>query len=199
MFRIFTTVWLALIIAVLTLSSCILSHQTPPRDTQNSSEIDNEFVKKHLKMLKNPRIMTVGDVKDENEREAFVDLGYSFVVKGDLNKDGYIDYAIVGKYDGPYPDRSLFVAVVSLKEGKSSLEFLHKIRRPHDRAFLKIEPGSRLYCKGVDKTFDVVFVAMSLWTEDAWCIAWNGRKYFITYNCWYLPEEESKPPVQPSQ
>jgi len=146
-------------------------------------------------MLKNPRIMTVEDVKDEDERKAFVELGYSFVAKGDLNKDGYVDYAIVGKYDGPYPDRSLFVAIVSLKEGNSSLEY--KIRIPHDRAFLKIEPGSRLHCKGVDKTFDVVFVAMSLWTDDAWVIAWNGKKYFVAYNCGYLPEEESESPVQP--
>lgn len=141
--------------------------------------------------------MTVGDVKDEDEREAFVELGYSFVVKGDFNKDGYVDYAIVGKYDDPYADRSLFVAVVSLKEGNPILEFLHKIRIPHDRAFLKIEAGSRFHCEGVDKSFDVVFVAMSLWTEDAWVIAWDGKKYFVTYNCWYLPEEESKSPVQP--
>ncbi len=147
-------------------------------------------------MLKNPRILTAEDVKYEDERKAFAELGYSFVVKGDLNRDGYVDYAIVGKYDGPYPDRSLFVAIVSFREGKPRLEFLRKIL-PHDRAFLKIEPGSRLYCKGVDKTFDVVFVAMSLWTDDAWGIAWDSKKYFVAYDCWYLPGKESKSPVQP--
>jgi hypothetical protein len=180
MFSIFTKLWLALVIAIPILSSCISTQQTTLRDTTSSCEIDDEFVKKHLKMLKNPRILIAEDIMDEDERKEFAELGYSFVVRGDLNKDGYIDYAVVGKYDTSI-NSPLFVAIVSLKDNAITTEFLHKI--PHDRAFLRVEPGSRLRCANTDEMFDVVFVAMRLWTEDAWGIAWDGKKYFKTNDC----------------
>jgi hypothetical protein len=117
---------------------------------------------------------------NEDERKGFADLGYSFVVKGDFNKDGYIDYAVAGKYDTSIKSQ-LIVAIVTLKNNDITTEFLQKI--PHDRVFLSVEPGNRLRCEGTDETFDVVLVAMKLWTDYVWFIAWDGEKYFVTNDC----------------
>ncbi len=189
-------VWLIVITALCILSSCVSTQPKLVKDKASSFEINNEFIRKYLTALKNPRILTVDDVTDKDEREAFAEYGYSFVAEGDLNKDGFRDYAVVGKYDGPYPDQLLFIAILSVKDGTVSLDFLHKLRFPHDRAFLKIEPWSRFRCKGSDSRFDVLFVAMKLWTEYAWIIAWDGKRYFVIDQCWYLPEEESGSPLE---
>jgi len=148
-------------------------------------KIDNDFLRKFLKDIKNPRILTIEDVSDEYEKTSYLKLGYSFVVEGDFNKDGYVDYAIAGKYDGSYGQKSLFVAIMSLKKGEVSLEFLHKISRPHDKLFISVESGNRLQCRNVNKKFDVIAVAMALWTDDVWAIVWDGEKYFRTSDCTY--------------
>jgi len=198
MLRICFTGWLAIITALSILFSCISTQPRLAGDEANSYEINNEFIRKHLTALKNPRILTAEDVTDRDEREMFAEYGYSFVAEGDLNKDGFKDYAFVGKYDGPYPDRSLFIAIMSLKGGDTvSLEFLYKLHYPHDRAFLIVEPGSKSHCEGVDSRFDVLSVGMALWTDYGWTIAWDGKRYFVTDKCWYLPEEESESPLQP--
>lgn len=186
MFSIFTKLWSGFVIAILTLFSCISTQQTTLKDATSSWKIDDEFVKKHFKTLKNPRILVAEDIMDEDERKEFGELGYSFVVKGDLNKDGYADYAVVGKCDTSI-NSPLFVAIVSLKDNAITTKFLKKIS--HDRAFLRVEPGSRLRCEGTDEMFDVVLVAMKLWTDYGWVIAWDGKKYFETNNCGFEVQE----------
>ncbi|NWG01542.1 MAG: hypothetical protein HXY44_01640 [Syntrophaceae bacterium] len=146
------------------------------------SEIDNNFLKRYVTQLKSPRLMTVGDVKLEYERAWFMDpeSGCSFVVKGDFNKDGYIDYAVIGKYDGPYPDKSIFIAIFSTKSGKVTTEFLYKHGVAHDRGFLCLERGDVVNIRNVDKRFDVIIVSFAYGTDYVSAIAWDGRRYFCT-------------------
>jgi hypothetical protein len=142
--------------------------------------INNELLRNTITELANPRILRTEDIKDEEERTEYVDMGYSFVVKGDFNKDGNTDYAVVGKYDGPYPNESVFLSILSIKGGKVSVEFLHKFRLPHDVAFLRIESDDETRIKNVNKQCDVLVVAMRLWTDYALVIAWDGTRYSMT-------------------
>jgi len=166
-------IFLVTIISILFLSNLSISA------TRERIRIDEFFLRTHLTELKNPRLMIATDIKDKDEREGYRDLGYSFIIEGDFNKDGYTDFAIVGKYDGPFPNKSFFVAVLSVRGAKVSVDFLRKITG-HDRAFLCLEPGHRVHVENIDQRFDVIVVAMELWTDYAWAIAWDGKKYIET-------------------
>jgi hypothetical protein len=161
--------------------------------------IDDDFLKKHLTQLKNPRLMRIEDVTREYERNWVLDSdsGCSFVIEGDFNKDGNSDYAVVGKYDGPYPNNYNFVAILSKRRGKVVVEFLYKHEVPHDRAFLCKEEGKKLYVKNAGKRFDVIVIGFAYGTDYVSAIAWDGKRYFKAEEWWYLGEEESKEPVQP--
>jgi hypothetical protein len=161
--------------------------------------IDDDFLKKYLTQLKNPRLMKIEDATLEYERNWFLDSdsGCSFVIEGDFNKDGNSEFAVVGKYDGPYPNNFIFVAVLSKRRSKVVVEFLYKHEVPYDRAFLCKEEGKRLYVKNANSRFDVIIISFAYSTDYVTAIAWNGKKYFIPEEWWYLGEEESKKPVQP--
>lgn len=83
---------------------------------QGQVKIDNNFFKKYLTQIKNPKLLTIDDIKRDYEKTGME--GWSFVIEGDFNKDGYTDCAIAGKYDGPYPDSSLSIAILSEKKAK---------------------------------------------------------------------------------
>jgi len=172
----YTRVFFITILAAITFTSLSLS------EGGVSSEIDNNFLKQYVTQLKSPRLMTIEDVKLEYEKAWFMDLesGCSFVVKGDFNKDGYTDYAVIGKYDGPYRDKSIFVAIFSTKRGKVTTEFLYKHGVAHERGFLCLERGDVVNIQNVDKRFDVIIVAFAYGTDYVSAIAWDGRKYFST-------------------
>jgi hypothetical protein len=163
-----------LILAIfLLLNSCAAA-------TKGMIVINNELLRNTITQLANPRILRTEDIKDEEERTEYVDMGYAFVVKGDFNKDRCTDYAVVGKYDGPYPNESIFISILSIKGGRVSVEFLHRFKFPHDVAFLRIESDDETGMKNVIKQFDVLVVAMRLWTDYAFVIAWDGTKYVMT-------------------
>jgi hypothetical protein len=125
--------------------------------------IDNCFLKRHLTQLKNPRLLTIDDIKRGYEKYEME--GWSFVVKGDFNKDGHDDYAIAGKYDGPFNEESLFIAILTIKNGIISVECMEKFSFPHDRVFLCSEPGTNYIIENVDKKYDIIAVAIALATE----------------------------------
>lgn len=155
-----------------------------------SFEVDNNFLRKYISQLKNPRLMTIEDVKLEYEKAWIEDpeSGCSFVVKGDFNKDGYIDYGVIGKYDGPYPDKSIFIAIFSTKGGKVTTEFLYKHGVAHDRGFLCLEWGDVVNIRNVDKKFDVIIASFAYGTDYVFAIAWDGMKYFST-EFEYIPDK----------
>jgi len=137
--------------------------------------IDNSFLKKHLTKVKNPRLLTIDDIKRDYEKYEME--GCSFVVKGDFNKDGHDDYAIAGKYDGPFNEESLFISILTIKNDIITVEYMEKFSFPHDRVFLCLEPGAKYVIENVNKKYDVIEVAMALGTEWGWLIVWDGKKY----------------------
>ena len=148
--------------------------------------IDNSFLKKHLTEIKNPRLLTIDDIKRDYEKYEME--GCSFVVNGDFNKDGYDDYAIAGKYNGPFNEESLFISILTKKNNIITVEYMKKFSFPHDRVFLCSEPGTNFIIENVDKKYDVIAVAMALATEWVWLIAWDGKKYITP-----APESWTRP------
>jgi hypothetical protein len=137
--------------------------------------ISNNFLEQHITQLKHPRLLTIDDItRDYEEREM---EGYSFLLKGDFNKDGRDDYAIAGKYDGPSNEELLFVCILTTKNDIITVEYIHQILFPHDRVFLSSESGAKYTVKNVNKKYDIIKVAMALGTDWVWIIAWDGKKY----------------------
>jgi hypothetical protein len=97
---------------------------------------------------------------------------------------------VVGKYDGPYPNNSIFVAILSKKRHKVVVEFLYKHEPPHDRAFLGKEEDRKLYVKNANKRFDVIVIGFAEGTCYALAIAWDGNRYFIADEWGYLGKEQ---------
>lgn len=162
-------------------------------------KIDDDFLKEYLTQLKNPRLMKIEDLTLEYERNWFLDsdFGCSFLIEGDFNKDGNSEYAVVGKYHGTYPDDSIFVAVLSKRRVKVIVEFLYKHKAMHDRAYLCKKEGGKLYVKNANNRFDVIVIGFSYGSDYVSAIAWDGKKYFIPEEWWYLGEEKSNKPVEP--
>ena len=169
------TLWIGLLTLILLMMAATVSR------AGEAITIDNSFLKKHLTQVKNPRLLTIDDIKRQYEKYEME--GWSFVVKGDFNKDGHDDYAIAGKYDGPYNEKSLFVSILTIKNGTITVEFMEKIPFPHDRVFLSSGPGTDYIIENVDKKYNVIEVAMALATDWGWLIAWDGKKY-ITPKAW---------------
>lgn len=163
------------------LITLVLSFSIMPEDG-SLPKIDNNFLRKHITQIKNPKLMTIEDFTLEYERNWLLepDSSCSFVVKGDFNKDGYSDYAVVGKYDGPYRDKSIFIAILTAKENKIFTEFLYKHNVAHDRAFLCAKPGRQVEIKNIDKRFDVIIAGFSYGTDYLFAIVWNGKEYITT-------------------
>jgi hypothetical protein len=147
--------------------------------TKAAVVINDEYLKKTLAQLGNPRILTSEDIMDDQERKEYMNMGYSFVVKGDFNKDGTVDYAIAGKYDGPYPNQSIFITIISIKDDKANVEFLHRFAFPHDAVFLRVESGDEINARNIGKRFDILIVAMTLWSDYSFVIVWDGTKYVM--------------------
>lgn len=141
-------------------------------------KIDNNFLTKFLPDIKNTRLMIDEDVHRTHEREAYRAEGYAFVVTGDFNKDGITDYAVVGKYDGPDPSNSIFVAIFCKNNRKPTLEFLATVS--NDRAFLMVESGKHLTINNISKKFDVIIVALALGSDNGFAVAWDGKKFVKT-------------------
>ena len=150
------------------------------------SKIDNIFLRKYVTQVKGPRLLTNEDIRLEYEKTEME--GWSFVIEGDFNKDGHTDYAIAGKYDGPYGDKSLFVMILSDRNGKISNEFFYAVPFPHDRLFLRLEQGGnvRVCAGGIKREFDVILVAFALGTDWGYAIAWDGIKYILTKEFAYI-------------
>jgi hypothetical protein len=152
----------------------------------NSTKMDNDFLRRHLPHLKNPRVMTLDDVEFNAEREWVLKGGYppdrcGFQVEGDFNKDGKQDFAVVGKYDGPYPNESVFVAVFTQKGSDATVEFTYTLQYPRDRAFLCVTPGERMHVRGISSTYDVLLVILAVDSDNFFCIGWDDkrREYLI--------------------
>jgi hypothetical protein len=183
-----TVVWIGLPMLIILVTAATISR------AGEAITIDNSFLKKHLTELKNPRLLTIDDIKNDYEKVEME--GCSFVVKEDFNKDGYDDYAIAGKYDGPFNEKSLFITILTVKNDIITVEYMDKFSFAHDRVFLCSEPGSNYIIENVDKKYDVIAAVMAFGTEWVWLIVWDGKKYITPApESWTRASYDTTPPV----
>jgi len=152
------------------------------RANENDVVIDKVFLQKHLPKLKNPRPMSVEDVPAVEEKiilseEQTLYKKCSFIITGDFNKDGRTDYAVIGKYDGPFANDSIFIAIFSRTNTVIKLDYLYKLTYPHDRGFLCITSGEKMNIPKINKQYDVIVVVLAVDTDNGFTLAWNGRQY----------------------
>jgi len=131
--------------------------------------LDGSLLEKLLGELKQPRRMTYKDLEMSNEQEGFLEGGYTFVLRGDFNGDGFADIAFVGKYDNrDNAEKNCFIAVVTVKGKKVTREFFSKIYR--DRVFL-------LRAIDYKPKLDAIGMSYNLNSDDCGYLYWNGETW----------------------
>ncbi len=127
--------------------------------------IDDAYLQKTFPQLSGARLSRPEDIRDIF-REPFRKERYSFVLKGDFNRDGYTDYFISGQFekDGK---RKPFFALISLHGGKAVVDILNT--EVSDTIMLKeLEPGK-------------IIAAYALNSNDFYLIYWDGKEYKTRY------------------
>lgn len=122
-----------------------------------------------LPELRNPRLMSFKDIVDSYEQNAFIEGGYSFVLRGDFDRDGFADIAFVGKHENPNDNgENCFIAIFSIKGKKVVREYLAKLSSP--RVFLLRIPA---YKPGID----AMQLVYKFGTEECGYLYWIEKKY----------------------
>jgi hypothetical protein len=151
----------------ITIELDFISSQVKPGDkpiTLNKSLLD-----KLLPEVKNPRLMTFADLADAEEQSGFLEGGYTFVLRGDFNKDGIADIAFVGKYKNSesYEENS-FVAIISIKGKKVVRDYFLKLNNPKI-CLISIpdyKPGT-----------DAIGMVFNIFSEECGYLFWNIKQY----------------------
>jgi len=94
-------------------------------------DLNKDFLNKLLPELRNPRLMVLKDLDEKShEPDLFLSRGYTFVLRGDFKNVGTAEIVFVGKYDNPeQPDRTSFIAIISLEGKKVTREYFLPIYR----------------------------------------------------------------------
>jgi len=172
--------WAINVILVLIYSLPILCCAGEPQGT--GTIVNDDFLQKNLNLPAKPRLMTPRDVKKKEELR-ILSGDYSlytkcaFVIQGDFNKDGRKDHAVVGMYEGPFPGRSIFVAIFSETGKGTNVDFLHTLPVAHDRAFLCLTRPGQKQAPGIDKKYDMISVIFEVDSDNGFDIVWDGTKY----------------------
>lgn len=90
--------------------------------------LNESLLREFFPELKNPRLMSFDDLNDSNEKDSFIEGGYTFVLRGDFNNDNLADIAFVGKYNNyEKPDQNAFIGILSIKGKKVTREFFSRL------------------------------------------------------------------------
>jgi hypothetical protein len=122
-----------------------------------------------LPELKNPSLLTYEDLGDELEKSCFIEGGFTFVLRGDFNKDGYADLAFIVKDQGEKAyDKKIFLVIVSIKGQTVTRELFEPLS--YVRASLLLVPN---YKKGTDG----IIISYTINSGENEILYWNGSKY----------------------
>lgn len=122
-----------------------------------------------LPELRNPRLMSIKDLNDSDEQEGFFEGGYSFVLRGDFNKDGFADIAFVGKYDNQSDsEKNSFIAIVSIRGRKVIREY-----------FSRLETKKAYLIRVIDfkPQADAIGIVYNLYSEECGYLYWGKGQY----------------------
>lgn len=133
--------------------------------TVTDVSVDDAYISKTFTQLKGARLSRPEDLRDIF-REPFRKDRYSFLLKGDFNRDGYPDYFISGQFEQNGKTKPFF-ALISLHGSKVIIEILNT--EVSDTIMLKeLEPGK-------------IIAAYALDSNDFYLIYWDGTKYKTQY------------------
>ncbi|MCE5194611.1 MAG: hypothetical protein LLF28_04025 [Nitrospiraceae bacterium] len=131
--------------------------------------LTKEFLTKLLPELKNPRLMSLEDFADPEDKEAFLESGCTFVLRGDFNNDGIADLAFVGKYDNlSNPKYSSFFVIVSIKQKKVVREYFTPLMTSQV-ALLNVLKYKR--------KIDAIELIYHFESEECGYLFWSNKKY----------------------
>lgn len=149
------------ILLTIVLGYGILSLKMP---ASPSVKIDSDFLSKTFPQLKGARISQVADLK-EIFREPFRANRYTFVLKGDFNRDGYTDYFISGQFEESGKMKPFFT-LLAIKGSRVDIEILNT--EVSDTLMLKREKEN-------------IIAAYALNSNDFYIIYWDGKTYQTKY------------------
>lgn len=118
--------------------------------------------------LKNPRRMSIDDLIDIDQKEDFYEEGYTFVLRGDFNRDGIADIAFVGKYDGNNKNADAFMSILSIKGKRVIVEHWRKL--PYHRAAILVDPNYK-------KNIDGINIMYTFGSEECETLYWDGKQW----------------------
>jgi len=131
--------------------------------------LNKNFLTKILPEVKTPRLMAFTDLGDTDEQNSFFEGGYTFVLRGDFNKDGFADIAFVGKYDNlDSPENNSFVTIISIKGKKVTREYFSKTDTPKAYLLTVLEYKQKI---------DAVGLIFNLYSEECGYLFWTGKQY----------------------
>jgi len=131
--------------------------------------LNKGLLKKLLPELINPRLMTFKDLGTPAEQEGFLEGGYTFVLRGDFDRDGFADIVFVGKYDNPEnPERNSFIAVVTIKGEKIIRKYFSKIHR--DRISLLRAVNYKTKIEAIGMSYNIA-------SDDCGFLYWTGKDW----------------------
>jgi hypothetical protein len=131
--------------------------------------LNEDLLKKLLPELRSPRLMAFEDLGSADERAGFLEGGYSFVLRGDFDRNGFPDIVLVGKYDNPQEsEKNSFIAVLGIRGKKVIREFVSKIKRDHISLIRVINYKPNI---------DAIGLSYNLASDDCGYLYWTGKKW----------------------
>lgn len=119
--------------------------------------------------LKHPRLMGFDDLGDTDEKDSFIEGGYSFVLRGDFNNDGLADIAFLGKYENiEEPEKNTFIGILSIKGKKVTREFFSR---------LGYKRASLIKVSKYKGSLDAIGIIYTINSDYCEYLFWHNNKY----------------------
>jgi len=135
-------------------------------------DLNKDFLNKLLPELRNPRLMVLKDLDEKShEPDLFLSRGYTFVLRGDFKNVGTAEIVFVGKYDNPeQPDRTSFIAIISLEGKKVTREYFLPIYR--DRISLQRVMNYKPKIDAIGMSFNIL-------SDDCGYLYWFANNWQV--------------------
>ena len=125
--------------------------------------------------LSNVRLLSIAVLKNDEERTAFADAGWTFSVSGDFDLDGVVDLVVAGRFDNPRdPEDQTFVAILTKTKAGWRQRLVLRPKLPLAVLRTTNHPDATMASKGYVAIFASFTVEFS---DDYVLIFWDGSKY----------------------
>jgi hypothetical protein len=134
----------------------------------------SEELRRLLPELRNPRIFTEADLKNDDERQAFRHDGLSFILRGDFDGNRNPDIVVAGRFDNRgNADDVAFVAILTKENSQWKRSFF---LRPHARIIaLREAPSDVVRTASLRPAILASFTVSG--SDDYVLIYWDSQHY----------------------